>query len=153
MSDGSVEAHTAAQWWADRIAESSDPAIGDREQDGVMKGFRSLSTRPAPTAEQIEAFRAHLTQTIVAMLHEQVSGWDSAVAKGPDWGSAFRTIAVDYGADPILREALNAAGIDDGPLGPVPMKTCMWVNPGQVKAALGYRGGIEDVPLLPLPHP
>lgn len=39
---------------------------------------------------------------------------------------------------PILADALEAAGItNQSPLGPLPLKTVMWVSPGSVGVALG----------------
>jgi len=45
---------------------------------------------------------------------------------------------VDYGPDLILKGALEAAGLPVGAAGPLPLKTCMWIDPGSVKVGLGY---------------
>ncbi len=62
--------------------------------------------------------------------------WRDAVEKDdPQWGSALRTICVDYGPEQILADAAEVAGISRLRF---PYKTVMWVSPGSVEVALGY---------------
>lgn len=140
MSDGTREAQAAAKWWAERIAGDDDIRTGDAMNDSFATAARDMVK--TPDAEQVETFRIHLERGILAEVVTSGS-WQNAVEKGdPQWGSVMRTIAVDYGPDPILAEAIEAAGISRLRL---PMKTVMWVNPGSVAVSHGH--GVAEVEL------
>src|SRR5690349_4327985 len=98
---GAREARTAARWWAEQLGPDSPARNGD--------ALTAKSTQDTPTAEQVEQFQTHLERALIPFLHEHA--WEKAVSDGPDWGSSLRTIGVDYGPDPILGDALEAAGI------------------------------------------
>lgn len=144
-TDGTIEARTAARWWADQLTADGDVRTGDAMNEAFAMYARSKQTPPTP--EQVEAFRGHLELNVIAMLREPFRAWDKAVAEGPQWGSALRTIAVDYGPDPVLADALAAAGLPRRAGLLLPMKTVMWVNPGQVKVAAGHGQAEEELDL------
>lgn len=146
-TDGTIEARTAARWWANQLGPDSPARNGDATNE--MFALAAKTTQTPPTPEQVETFRAHLEQGIIAMLRDPFKAWDKAVAEGPQWGSGLRTIGVDYGPDPILGDALEAAGIParKGTL-LLPLKTVMWVNPGQVKVGLGYNAAPIELELI-----
>lgn len=143
QTDGAMEARAAARWWADRL--TADEA--QRTGDGLNEAFADFarSKMPAPSPEQIETFRTHLEARILQMIRSPESCWQDALDTGePHRGSAFRTIMVDYGPDPILKDAADVAGVKALLL---PMKTCMWVNPGSVRVSHGYNGADAAVAL------
>jgi hypothetical protein len=144
-SDGTCEARTAARWWAEQLGPDSKAQIGAADSEAFA--WAAKSQQEKPTAEQIETFRAHLEQAIVPYLHQ--NAWEKAVTEDPQWGSALRAIDVDYGPHELLADALEAAGIParKGTL-LLPLKTVMWVNPGEVKVAAGHGAGIESLPLI-----
>jgi hypothetical protein len=64
--------------------------------------------------------------------------WDDAWhPDNPLRGSALRDVSNDYGAHPVLAEAAESVGIKLRTLD-LPIKTVMWINPGEVKVAEGY---------------
>jgi hypothetical protein len=146
-NDGTIEARTAARWWADHLGPDSTARNGDAMNE--MFALAAKSTQAQPDPDQVEAFRAHLEQGIIAMLRKPFNAWEKAVADGPRWGASLRTIGVDYGPDAILGDALEAAGIPArrGTL-LLPLKTTMWVNPGQVKVGLGYNAPPVELELV-----
>jgi hypothetical protein len=144
-NDGTIEARTAARWWADQLSPQSEARNGDATSE--MFALAAKAAQAQPTLEQVEIFRAHLEAAIVPYLHSHA--WAEAVADNPQRGSALRTIGVDYGPDAILGDALEAAGIParKGTL-LLPIKTVMWVNPGQVKVGLGYNAPPVELDLV-----
>ena len=137
----STEATVAADWWADHLAVDSD--TGDAFNDAFLESARAKL--PKVTERQREAFRAALA----AAIEEQIVGgdsWQEAVGKGdPRWGIAFRHIGVDYDPDAVLGGALEAAGVHNGVLSPVPTKTHMHIGPGLVTVKSGYGADWVDI--------
>lgn len=135
MSDGMIEARVAARWWADRLAEGEMGSVGGDGTSDALASFVRLKTLQ-PTPEQIDAFRAHLERALFKVATKD--HWTEAVVRCmPRWGSALRSFGVDYGPDPILADALEAAGLNPKKL-LLPLKTVMWFNPGAVTVSLGY---------------
>ncbi|GAA3081826.1 hypothetical protein [Streptosporangium carneum] len=126
MSSGTVEARTAAHWWADQL------------------------TGPT-TTEQVEAFRAALEAAILAGPVSHWS-WRKAVESGdPHWGAILRVVAAGYDPEPILITALKAAGIEASDLlEPLPPETIMWINPGQVRVSSGHSDTVAELKLIAL---
>lgn len=78
----STEAQTAAQWWADHLAVTSD--TGDAFNDASLESARSRL--PKVTAEQQDVFRDALARAIDEQIVADDS-WREAVEKGdPLWG-------------------------------------------------------------------
>lgn len=138
------EAVAAAAWWAAKIGHATH-IIGRPDDPSVATGtaFANAATAFAGrtyTDEQREAFR----EALAARIEEHIQkfserwpwegSWDPAE---PFRASAMRTIHCDYGPDPMLADAAEQAGIKVTMLD-VPMKTVMWVNPGEVKVSEGY---------------
>ncbi len=143
MSDGKREARTAAQWWADQLAANDPQRTGEAMHEAFADYARSKMERPSP--EQVEVFRAHLEEAILQMLREPASAWDAALSSGePNRGGALRTVAVDYNPGGILKDAADAAGVKTRLL---PVKTCMWINPGQVRVGHGYNAAPVELDL------
>lgn len=138
------EARAAADWWASRLANGSD----DHDLGGRDEAERDLTAtaragsaalRQRFTAEQVESFADQLGEHIERHLvkcesYPNEGAWDPA---DPRRGSALRAIGVDYGPDPVLNDAAERAGIKLKQFD-LPMKTVMWVNPGEVSVAEGY---------------
>jgi hypothetical protein len=64
-----------------------------------------------------------------------VAALTEAIEARFDRGLEYVTLSVDYGPDMELAEAADAAGIHYSRF---PFKTCMWLRPDLVTAALGY---------------
>ncbi len=109
-------AAAGAAWWADRmLSRTAKPRLGI----GVVDAAASLASElPGPDADKVAAFRQHLEAEIV-----------SALAKASGW----LTVRMDYDPDVILRNAMEAAGLDagDGVLD-LPWKTTMDFHGDQI---------------------
>ncbi|GHA01269.1 hypothetical protein ACFOOM_12285 [Streptomyces echinoruber] len=125
------EAVAAADWWAAKLAEQPRHDVGAAQPNALANAVSALVRRQR-TQAQIEAFREALAEEINR--HVERYGWRP---DEPDFGSYMRTIAVDYGPDPVLADAAEKAGFELQMLD-LPVKTVMWINPGVVKVAEGY---------------
>lgn len=147
------EARAAARWWASRLRQPPTTETGDRDPLGrayVSWATETLNKTPLRD-EQVELFEGWLAW-VVQSLHVEESrmiptdkpSWNP---KEPSWGSYHRTLSVDYHPDHLLSFAARAAGFD--PDARFPLKTVMWVNPGEVKVGEGY--GRQPVVVYPEP--
>lgn len=142
------EAQAASRWWADQLRTRSmttvedyqrlngDNATADVEMAEIVSQVVKLHT---PTERQIQTFEIVLAQLIQASFITHDSWATASSRNDPQYGSALRCIGVDYGPDAILSAAYQASGGVCG-VGLFPLKTSMWVNPGEVRVRLGYRG-------------
>jgi hypothetical protein len=134
-----LEAIAAAQWWANRLsAGATAHDVGAAESNLFVNTVAALVARQRDQA-QIERFREALADLIEADVDDD--GWRP---DNPLWGSAMRTVEVGYGPDKILSDAAERAGFQLK-LSDLPMKTVMWINPGEVKVAEGYNAPISTV--------
>lgn len=140
VSDGTAEAKAAADWWTEQLHTHGN--TGDGLNDAVMAWGKSQIEPPTP--EQVKTFRTALEQRIMDMLHDDEDRWARAKVN-PSFGSMFRSFGVDYGPDGPLYEALEDAGIATGLLSPLPTKTQMVVNPGEVRVSKGYAAEWETI--------
>lgn len=133
------EAVAAAAWWAARLAiGASAHDVGSAESNLFANTVSALVARQRDQA-QTERFRDALAE----LIEQDVDG-DGWRPDDPLWGSAMRTVEVGYGPDEILSDAAEQAGFELK-LSDLPMKTVMWVNPGEVKVAEGYNAPISTV--------
>lgn len=123
----SAPALAVANWWADRAIGGAIGDTGDRSLNGhvtmafaVMAGAQGV----AAPADRRERFVAELARRVEKQLEERADRPHFAV-----------TIGVDYGPDPILADAAEAAGV---PTGAFPWKTVTWTHYTHVVASLGY---------------
>lgn len=149
-----TEDKVAAKWWADRLRfgakmQSSSPdtrAISpkDSQTTDMIDIFSMLaaSREPTLTEEQLDEFETILA-SIIRKRFMKEEDWQKA-KENPHWGSAFRTLHVDYGACGELRAAYQAVGGNVG-AGVFPIKTTMWINPGSVKVSYGYGSPEEEL--------
>jgi hypothetical protein len=127
------EAVAAAAWWAEQLAAKAvRHDVGDDTANILSNTVAGLVRRQRDQA-QIDAFREALAEEIDQ--HVERYGWRPGQ---PHFGSAMRAIMVDYGPDPVLADAAEKAGFELKTLD-LPMKTVMWINPGRVEVAAGYR--------------
>jgi hypothetical protein len=133
------EARTAAKWWADQLRDQPQHDNGD----ALGSAFAGLVAARLPplTYEQIAAFEQHLCAGLLVLL--KADTWDET---DPGRGGYFRTVAVDYDPDPLLTGAARQAGFKADLR--LPIKTVMWINPGEVSVACGYGAPEEKLPLL-----
>lgn len=139
------EATVVARWWADFMRNDFSQNAGSEDESAravTQSANQMAGLLPPLPAEKIIAFEKALEAGVNKLIQKSVDKgtWKE---ENPRWGSAFRTIATDYGPEPILREALDAAGIRSGMY--LPIKTVSWVDPGLVTASAGYGAGIEVV--------
>lgn len=119
------QAMAAARWWADALRDPKQD-----NGDGMFNVLLSLVRSEPPSDEQLDVFTAHLARAI-----------DRRMVDTP-W---MVIIGVDYGPDPILAAAADAAGIRRSGYA-FPVKTCMWIKPGVgVTVSCGYRAPDESV--------
>jgi hypothetical protein len=137
-----IEATTAARWWADKLRFGCNHQVtspsGRTKDTDIIEALTTLAGNRNKhlTPEQIDQFEAALA-AIVTKVFIETDSWQRA-KRDPHWGSATRTLSVDYGPCDELRAAYQFAG---GPLrsvGVFPLKTVMWINPGSVKVRYGY---------------
>jgi hypothetical protein len=126
------EVKVAAKWWADQLCQSPNHDAGDLGINTVS--LFAASKLPPLDPIQIAQFEEFLQQEIEQYLLASCS-WNP---DRPLFGSYHRVVATDYGPDPILGEALKAANIQ-APSLRLPIKTVMWIDPGKVSVASGYR--------------
>jgi hypothetical protein len=133
------EHKVAAQWWADRLAGPCKQDNGDRSMTGMLTaGLMAMnqSSLQYPSEEQLEKFKAALVAALDAKAENHAQ-------RGGDY--PYRAcLGVDYGPDADLAKAAEAAGID-GSRHRFPIKTVMWINPGDVAVRYGY--GADETPL------
>lgn len=138
------EAQAAADWWAEALASGTDDHdLGDRDasERDLTATARAGSAwlRQRFTAEQVEAFRREVAEGIEQ--HLAKSSWDPAA---PLVASALRALQCDYGPDAVLAEAAERVGVKLK-MFDLPMKTVMWINPGEVKVSAGYGADVVVV--------
>lgn len=132
------EIRAAVDWWAERLARNEFQDNGDDYQSV----FATLvaSETDVPNERQLQMFRDILTASIKA----KITGAGSWNVDEPMWGACTegRCIGVDYGPEPLLRDAATSAGINTNRF---PIKTCMWISPGTVKVSHGYRAQDKQI--------
>lgn len=136
----SPEITTAAKWWADKLLEDIVMDAGDVMINTVAtvarRGLESVSPK------EVERFRLALAALLAVQC--ATNGWD---VDNPQFGSACRAVHVDYAPEPVLVCALSFARISGGDLR-LPIKTTMWINPGDVRVRAGYYA--KEVKLYPV---
>ncbi|WDO09932.1 BTG family protein [Streptomyces murinus] len=134
------EAVAAATWWAKQLSEPVRHDLGRGATDASeLTNTASALVRRQHSQDEIDAFREALADEIEE--HVAECGWRP---DEPDFGSALRALAVDYGPDPVLADAAERAGFKLT-MFDLPLKTVMWVNPGVVKVAEGHGAPITVV--------
>ncbi|MFJ6730020.1 hypothetical protein ACIQPQ_34485 [Streptomyces sp. NPDC091281] len=126
------ESRAAADWWAAKLSVPARHDTGAAGSDALADTVSALVRRQR-TQAQIAAFR----DALVDEIEKHVAKYDWR-PDDPDFGSYMRSILVDYGPDAVLADAATRAGFELRMLD-LPMKTVMWINPGIVKVAEGYR--------------
>lgn len=125
----------AAAWWADRLFL---PGV----QDNGDEGQSLLATYVAATVLLRNGPMTPAERTLFA---ERLATRIEVHVFGRPWCGG---IGVDYGPDLVLESALIAAvGRERANVLQVawPIKTMMWVNPGEVKVRHGYRAEIQTI--------
>lgn len=148
------ESLAAAAWWASRLGRAEHD-LGTRDRDEREKTARadivSALMGRAFTDEQVAAFQSELGFTIEQHLIREEATYhrDSWRPHEPQWGSGCQAFGCDYGPEWMLTQAAEEAGFKLGMLD-LPLKTVMWVNPGEVKVREGVGGDVvtvwEDAP-------
>jgi hypothetical protein len=131
------EIEAAATWWADKIAGTPKQDNGDLRQSMLATWAQSKYERPTP--DQVAAFKEILKGKLEKYLSDHWCG------DNPSFGSYYRTLKTDYDPDAILSSAASEAGIKIRYCATFPMKTVMWINPGEVLVACGYGARPEVV--------
>lgn len=140
MSNYFPEVLAAARWWADVM---STPGLFQDNGDALTGGMATLfrDRIPALSADERLVFERELCDRLQEYV-SQGDNWERATRE-PGWGSAFRCVGVDYGPDSVLQAAADRiAGNDPKQAARLsllwPIKTHMWINPGNVTVQHGY---------------
>lgn len=129
----SVEAQTAARWWAEQIRNGTKLDNGE-PMHGVL-GALLQSAQPTIDPELIDAYEAALAVSIERNHRNRDGEW-------------FRSgFGVDYHPDQILSAPLESVGIRES-MTTLPWKTVMWISDGSVRVSHGYRADIVELPLI-----
>jgi len=134
------EIKAAVDWWASQLEAPVKQDSGDANLNLGIALVSSMGRESFPSRRSIARFKECLLVAIAVHCQQY---WNPSQ---PDLGSACRTVSVDYGPDMILHIALAAAGVEIGTL-TLPIKTTMWISPGEVKVAAGYHG--KSVTIFP----
>lgn len=130
----SIEARTAARWWADQIRQGAKLDNGEG-MHGVLGAMLQAVEKRGVTDEMIDAYEEALARSIQ-------TGHRSH--DGTDWRRGG--FGVDYGPDRILSAPMDEVGLKGMTL--LPWKTVMWISDGSVRVSHGYQAGIVEVPLI-----
>lgn len=129
------EIEAAVKWWGKQLREGTRQDNGDAMQS-VLATMVASQMRVTP--EQVDVFE----KTLATLLPKYLGRiWDPLK---PNFGSACRVLDCDYGAHLLLVAAALLAGIEPT-CPPFPMKTVMWINPGNVQVRHGYRAPEETI--------
>jgi len=127
------ELEVAAHWWASHLRERPEFNNGD---DGHA-AMASLLPHESVAEKTINAFESILYRTMEEEFFNNCWPVDKP-------GFPAGILNVDYSPCPALYNACEAAGIRIN-TNTFPVKTVMWIHPGHVKIAVGYRSPIETL--------
>jgi len=125
------EIAAATEWWADKVCGICKFDNGDDSPMGGMTSMLAMLgqvSAPTPTDDQRGKFIAALSEIILKAATRHTE-------HGRDLVDFCSTLGVDYGPDPELSDAADAAGISGSQF---PCKTVMWVRSGDVAVRYGY---------------
>lgn len=131
------EIAVAAKWWSDQLRGTPRHDNGDGPQSAILN-WASSGREPLPE-EKIAAFESALVEGLRVHLAGTWRLDDPLVGRG------LRCVGVDYSPHKVLADAAAKADIDLG--GRLPVKTLMWISPGQVQVRAGYGAPITDMDL------
>jgi hypothetical protein len=145
LQDVHREATVAAEWWANflRDPDEVEHDAGDLMVNAVTSWARDQDSRNDEfEAGTVDAFEDELIDLIQDEIDERESrgSWDY---DEPYRGQTF--MKCDYHADPLLQEAAETVGLDISSMTTFPIKTSMWIDPGEVRVKNGYTAGIETI--------
>lgn len=136
----------AASWWGKQLRGKPIQDNGDLMQTILVTALTGIES---PLKEEdVARFERWLAYSIQLRITRQQ--WPGESGNGwrpdqPNFGSANRVIHNDYGPDAVLVIASRLAGIPGNLSNRFPIKTCMWVNPGDVKVRCGYSAKEESI--------
>lgn len=140
------EVQCAASWWGKQLRGNPIQDNGDLMQTIWMN---ALAVPESPLKEEdVTRFARWLAYSIQLRVTRQQ--WPGESGRGwrpeePNFGSANRVIHNDYGPDAILVIASRLSGVPGNLSNRFPIKTCMWINPGEVKVRCGYSAKEESI--------
>lgn len=149
-----IEAQVAAKWWADRLREGAKQqstsqlqrqlAPWSTEKSDMADVWKAITASHYRLSdEQLDDFEQYLA-TIITMRYMRDDHWNRAKSD-PNWGSATRVLAVDYGPCDELRAAHQLAGGSKKGDCVFPIKTIMWISPGSVTVQYGYGASVVQL--------
>lgn len=120
-------ARAAAEWWAEQIGHPVHKVVRDDEADPADRATGDFAFMAMHIISSRHPVGEGAPEKFVAALSARI---EKSLARGIN-----STLSVDYGPDRDLAESADVAGIHYSRF---PFKTCMWVKPDLVTAALGY---------------
>ena len=120
------EVDVAVNWWTGHL----ERACAATRRGGVTRG-------PATTAAEVVMFREAFRRVLTAYLRPS---WRP---DEPTWAQGTRAFGVVYGPDDVIAVALDKSGIQGSAW--LPIKTTMWIDPGEVRVRVGRHAPIETL--------
>jgi hypothetical protein len=139
------EAEVAAKWWADILKQEDIHDNG--EPIGSYLANLGLSNLKPLSDEVVNNFRSALVTWLDEAIEDNkcAGNWRESE---PRFCSYFRAgwLNIDYNVHGILKNLALSVGIPEKELMfRFPIKTIMWVNPGEVEVRHGYGAGVEKL--------
>lgn len=135
------EARIGARWWANclRNPDSVTHDAGDLMVNAMTSWARDADSRNDEfPPEKVDRFEEALIPKIQDRIDDQP--WD------PQQPFMRNTaIRCDYHADPILQEAADDVGLEISSMTTFPIKTTMYIDPGEVRVAGGHGNDPETI--------
>ncbi len=120
------EVEVAVAWWTGYLERAVSEGTSTTSQAGLVA-----------TAAQVGVFREAFRVALTAYL---LPSWRP---EEPTWGQGTRAFGVRYGPDDVIATALDESGVRGSAW--LPIKTTMWIDPGEVRVRIGRRAATETL--------
>ena len=129
------EAEVAAKWWTDLLRDNDvEHDNGEPMQSAFAQTIRDKDPRnDGFLGENLSRFEEVLAKKIQEKINSRKT-WDY---EKPQLGQTL--IKCDYHADSLLQESAEEVGMEISSMTTFPMKTTMWIDPGEVYVSAGYQ--------------
>lgn len=141
--DGPVndEAKIGARWWANCLRDPDQVRhdAGDIEVNAMANWARDRDSRNDEfDAEKVDEFEKKLAKRLQEKIEDR--RWDY---QQPFVGNT--TVRCDYHADPVLQDVAEEVGLEISSMTTFPIKTTMWLDPGEVRVKTGHSAEIRTL--------
>lgn len=141
--DGAVtdEAKIAAHWWANLLRDPDEVQhdAGDVGINAMASWARDRDGRNDEfDAEKVDEFEKELATRLQKKIKDR--RWDY---QQPFVGNTV--VRCDYHADPVLQDVADEVGLEISSMTTFPIKTTMWIDPGEVRVKTGHSAEMRTV--------